>query len=194
MGTKHSDFRYIPHQLTLFEGIESRSEERARAKAETQWLLSQPPPVRYVLIGCCAEKKQGDHLGMLPSELYLSQLFKARLRYVRERRIPWYVMSARYGLVGRNDLIRNYDTRLAEWSKAELASWHMSIAFRLLNDLCEDDDPRRIVVELHAGKEYCEPADEHLRTAGFTVERPLMGMGIGEQLGWYKRQHQIALT
>lgn len=55
-------------------------------------------------------------------------------------------------------------------------------------------DPRRVAVELHAGKDYCEPAGEHLRAAGFTVERPLMGLSISEQLGSYKRRRELMDT
>lgn len=192
MSTKYSEFRYIRKQPTLFEGVESRAEFNQRAKAETEWLLEQPSANRYAFIGCSAKKIAG-HLGTWPSELYTSQLFKARLEYVRSRGLPWYVMSAKYGLVGNEEMVRPYDMTLNQWSKPDLAAWHLSIAFRLLNDLCDDDDPRDITIELHAGKAYCEPVATHLRAVGFKVERPLQGLGIGEQLAWYKRQSSQVL-
>src|SRR5207302_11326497 len=43
-------------------------------------------------------------------------------------------------------------------------------------------------IEIHAGVHYVTPIRSLLAIKGATVELPLEGLGIGEQLAWYKQR------
>lgn len=45
-----------------------------------------------------------------------------------------------------------------------------------------------VTIEIHAGLDYTEELDVLLERHGATVELPMKGLGIGDQLGWYKRR------
>lgn len=154
--------------------------------------------MRIVLIGCSKTKhkitpdpKRGGRVS--PCELYSGQLFSKRVAYAESRKLPWMVLSAEYG-VWRPDIEHKpYDNCLADFSPAERAAWHISVAHRLIEELWEPWEmdegpvlsPDQLTLEIHAGNDYAHPLAELLRTVGINVELPCEGLGIGEQLALY---------
>lgn len=167
---------------------------------------------RINLIGCSKSKhykydrKRGGRVA--PVELYTGQLFRKRVEHSERLGIQWVVLSAKFGLWRSNDERRPSDTLdvdepynlcMAELSKPERAAWHVDVAHQLINELWEPYhlglcdgpiDPRELHVEIHAGKDYCEPLRTILEAAGVSVVLPVQGLSIGQQLHWYDQQEK----
>ncbi|MBL8810020.1 MAG: hypothetical protein JNM43_07590 [Planctomycetaceae bacterium] len=128
------------------------------------------------------------------AELYASQLFAARVRYCEEHGLTWFVLSARFGLVVPFQKLPHYDQTIEQKTPMERAGWHLGVARQLLELLDDSDNPRKVSIEIHAGAAYCSPLSEVLRATGFTVETPVAGIAIGQQLQFYSlnRLHQSA--
>lgn len=149
-------------------------------------------PVRVVLIGCVAEKAAER---CAARDLYRSPLFRFRRAYA-ERTAPerWLILSAYADLVHPTEVLPPYDRRLSDLRVAEREAW----AERVVSGLRGFGYApwHRLVVELHAGSDYRERVVSMLRRHGAEVLEPLAGLGIGQQLGWYRRRlagEQLAL-
>lgn len=154
---------------------------------------------RLMLIGCSKTKKAIDfdpRTGgrVIPEQLYGSQLFTKRVDYAKARGLRWAVLSARYGVWFPHIGLKAYDQTFADMEAADIAAWHVGVAQRLMEELWESYNlgrsvspirPSELLVEIHAGAEYCHPLAEILKAVGIAVELPLAGLGIGEQLAWY---------
>ena len=151
-----------------------------------------PRPVyayRVVLVGC--GKTKLPHPAQA-RDLYIGPLFKARRRHAEATRLPWFIVSAKLGLVAPETVVEPYDVRLAP-------SYGMPqfLGARVLQQLAEILTVRGISiadvdVEIHAGRDYVDG----LRTAGARVSSapepkrfiwPVEGLGVGKQLAFYAR-------
>jgi hypothetical protein len=132
-----------------------------------------------ILIGCVSQK------GSSPApakDLYRSELFRRRRLWAEASGHPWWIASAKYGLVHPDEIIAPYDThigRLPPETRARLASQLGDSLERALGSL------RGRVVEIHAGEEYVLAFGPELRRRGAELSRPLQGLLMGEQLAWY---------
>ncbi len=158
---------------------------------------------RVMLIGCAKTKKKdlfGENIEpkagvkVIPETLYGGQLFSKRVAYANERNIPWYVLSAKYGVWHPRTLMKPYDQSFDSMTIHDRVMWHSAVCNRLANEMWEPFDnkkadgpidPRDVTFEFHAGADYCHPLSEMLKALGFQVELPLSGLGIGQQLAWY---------
>jgi hypothetical protein len=137
---------------------------------------------RVLLVGCVAKKAP---YAAPACELYTSDLFKKRRAYAEMQGIPWAIVSAKYGIVLPDTPIEPYDMAMREYRdrpEAELEAWR-----RRAKTTLQKVWPRLRAVELHAGQDYFNALLPVARDLGLTVIRPLQGKGIGEQLGWYKK-------
>ena len=160
---------------------------------------------RVVLIGCAKTKQKNlfsepvkAKPGVLvtPETLYGGALFSKRVAYAKDRDLPWYVLSAKYGVWHPRSLMKPYDLSFDEMNKEDRVVWHSSVCHRLAEELWEPFHqkivdgpiaPSDVVFEFHAGSDYCQPLAQMLELLGFGVELPLAGLGIGEQLAWYQK-------
>ncbi len=145
------------------------------------------PKLTIALIGCSKTKARVREVTdmLCPAELYTGDLFKKRLAHVEARGLPWYVMSAKGGLIKPNTPQRHYDHTIDDLDELTRAAWHVGIAAQLIDDLEDDQRLSDLTVELHAGEDYCEPLGSVLRLFGIKVVRPVEGLGIGEQKKYY---------
>jgi hypothetical protein len=88
----------------------------------------------------------------------------------------WFILSAKHGLLHPDQVIEPYDLTLKAMSRAEQQGW----ALRVLVTL-DHLEIREASFYLHAGVEYRRFLEPFLHCAV-----PLRGLGIGEQLGWYR--------
>ena len=132
---------------------------------------------QIVLVGCVKKKRDYESLA---KNLYVSPLWKFRRVYAEQLGCPWYILSAKYGLLLPDDRIKPYDLMLKE----KCYEWSQRVLDKLI--------ARELVlkgkkIEVHAGKHYVEfGLEEGLQKAGALVHRPLKGYGFGSQLKWYK--------
>lgn len=160
---------------------------------------SMVPERRLMLIGCSKTKKphspdprRGGK--QTPEEMYGGALFAKQVAYANHAGILWRVLSAEYGMWQPDSQRKPYDATMSEKSKADFAVWHVSVAHSVLHELWEpwESDasqpvlqPKELVVEIHAGRDYAHPLAEILRAVGVRVELPCEGLGIGDRLALY---------
>ncbi|MCY3819821.1 MAG: hypothetical protein OXH52_10740 [Gammaproteobacteria bacterium] len=92
---------------------------------------------------------------------------------------PWAILSAEYGLLHPDEVIRPYEKTLNAVPVAERRSW--------ANEVVESMDPflRDIdTVVFFAGERYREFLEPGLRGWGVDVVVPMLGLGLGQQLAW----------
>ena len=113
-------------------------------------------------------------------DLYVSDWFKKARQYVENTRDPWYILSAEHGLVDPDTVIAPYEKTLNTMGISERRAWAMRVVDRMQVTL---PDCEKIVV--FAGARYREFLIDYLRKRAPSVEIPLEGLRIGEQLSWF---------
>lgn len=136
-------------------------------------------PVDAVLLGCVKTK---DSRPRPAKDLYLSTLFRGRRGYAEASGRPWWIVSAKYGLVDPDQVIAPYDTQIGQRPLADRQALAAQVVARLTVAL---GSLQGKVLELHAGDEYAEAIGPTLRQHGAQLVRPLEGLGFGKQLAWY---------
>lgn len=143
---------------------------------------------RLAFVGCSMVKNAAAQRA---ADLYASQLFAARVRYCESNGLTWFVLSARFGLVVPFQKLPYYDQTMEQKTPMERAAWHLGVARQLLELLEDNDSPRQISIEIHAGSAYCSPLAEVLRAVGFRVQTPVAGLAIGRQLSFYAAETAV---
>ncbi|MFP5371087.1 MAG: DUF6884 domain-containing protein, partial [Actinomycetes bacterium] len=131
-----------------------------------------------VLVGCSGSKAAGVSRA---ADLFTGAAFrKARDLAIRSGK-PWYVISAKFGLLHPDEVIAPYDVYLPKQSPRYRSAWGQWVVAQLgeLHGL------QGAVIEGHAGSAYCEPLIGPLAQAGATLTQPLAGLGFGRRLAWY---------
>ena len=112
-------------------------------------------------------------------DLYTSTWFRKARALVEASRRPWYILSAKYGLVDPNEPIEPYDKTLKTMRASERREWARGVLKAL-----EPRLPEMISISFLAGAAYREFLEPELRGRGIAVHVPMEGMGIGRQLSW----------
>jgi hypothetical protein len=115
-------------------------------------------------------------------ELYVSPLFRAARAYA-ERCYgsgQWLILSAKYGLVEPDRVLAPYDLGLRQLTPLQRVAWGDRVATELT-----DRFPAGTVLWFHTGALY---RDVIAPVVAHQVRFPMAGLGIGQQLAWY-RQH-----
>ena len=134
-----------------------------------------------ILLGCVKSKLDATGAAR---DLYDSPLWRCRRAYAERLRVPWYILSAKHGLLAPDSRIAPYDLALSDLPAAERRAW----SERVLESLAAQVSMLNgNVIEIHAGKAYVEYGlEDGLREAGAIVHRPLAHIaGIGPQRAWY---------
>lgn len=132
-----------------------------------------------LLLGCVKSKLSGPAPAQ---DLYTSTLYQRRRRYAEAAGLPWFVLSARYGLVRPDEVIAPYDVHLAGQSASYRAAWGVFVVEQLRR---ERSDLSGLVVEVHAGDAYVAAVRGPLEQAGAVVLDPVDAHSMGETLAWY---------
>lgn len=135
---------------------------------------------RVILLGCVASKRDlAPDQRVEARDLYDSPLWRARRAYAEASGAKWLILSARYGIIAPWVEIRTYDVTIRDRGPC----WLYSAPYQLLRM------PRGSVLEVHAGAPYVDALRKAI--GGWlvpiypTIEAPLKGLRIGEQLAWY---------
>lgn len=133
---------------------------------------------RILLIGCGKEKRAE---ACAAKDLYIGRLFVARRKFAERAGLPWFILSALHGLVNVEEIIKPYDKTMPTQRHA-MARWADRFKSQFVNKV---EVHNRVVVEIHAGADYVAPVRLALAPLGITIEHPVFGMGIGEQMAFY---------
>lgn len=174
-----SEGQILFERIAVLAGVEKR-QQRVDEHAST--VPASKPDL--VLLGCVKTKKTGRHRA---KDLYDSTLFIGRRAHAEATGRPWYILSAKYGLVGPDQEIDGYELALTDLSTQQRRSWSAEVLTHL----------QRLVgkltgkyVEIHAGAEYRESGlVTGLREGGAVVNVPLEHLTLGQQLKWYHARY-----
>lgn len=126
----------------------------------------------------CVSKKQ---LGIYKAkDLYISDWFKKARLFVENNYNNWYILSAKHFLVKPEQELEYYEMYLPDQNKDYKLKWADTVISQLNIHPCE--------IDIFAGKEYRKYLIPLLEERGFKVNIPLEGLGIGQQLGWFKEK------
>jgi hypothetical protein len=109
-------------------------------------------------------------------------LFERRHHYATTSGLPWFILSAKFGLLAPDDVIGPYDVYLKEQSPAYRKAWGEFVVAQLGRQL---PNLRGLTIEVHAGEAYVTPLQTPLAAYGATLVAPLAHLRQGEQLAWY---------
>ena len=143
---------------------------------------SAPHCAADVILISCGKRKLAQR--SQAKDLYTSPLFRLERAYAERQGVPWFVLSAKYGLVDPATTLDPYDLLLAAVPKPEREHWGEKVAA----DLETVVGPLHgKVLEIRAGRVYCDPIVSRLQTRGAKVEEPLQGLSIGRRLAWHSK-------
>lgn len=132
--------------------------------------------MRIALVSCVKSKRSTPAPAR---ELYTSQLFRGFRRVAERSADRWFILSAEHGLLDPSTEIHPYERTLNNMPRSERLIWSAAVRAQLERAL-----PAGCDVVIYAGERYREGLVEWLRERGHTVEIPLEGKGLGEQLQW----------
>lgn len=179
LGARPPLLRRIDHGLYLrIQPSSTSAPETAPIQAGGQAGLQQVP-ADLVLIGCVRTKRS---VPARAAELFDSPLFERRRRYAEASGLPWFILSAKFGLLAPEDVIGPYDVYLKDQGPGYRKAWGEFVVAQL-----EQRMPRLggLTIEVHAGEAYCTPLKAPLAVRGATLVARLAHLRQGEQLAWY---------
>lgn len=145
---------------------------------------------KICLVACSRTK--ASHSGAARA-LYTSPLFKKASEYASHEFDKWFILSAKYGLLSPETLVRPYDKTLNSLTHVQRLNWSKAV-FRSLQKILIPGDEITFV----AGQNYREFLVPLLEAAGYRITVPLAGKSIGNQLKWLnasaaERMHRLDL-
>jgi hypothetical protein len=131
------------------------------------------------LVSCVGKKRASPTLA---KDRCVSEWFLRVRRFVESKGSPWFILSAKYGLVEPDQILAPYEQTLNTMSIAERRAWARRVEAQMDQQL---PNFGRIVV--FAGQRYRGFLMDYLKRR-WVVEVPLEGRRIGEQLSWLGHQ------
>jgi len=130
----------------------------------------------FILVACAKQKlSQPD----VAARLYVSPWFRRASAFAATMGEDWYVLSAKYGLVGKQEIIEPYEQTLHNESRDWQRAWAQKVMFQVKQSIL----PEAHIVML-AGQVYRRDLTPLLEADGYAVTVPMKGLGIGQQLQW----------
>jgi hypothetical protein len=142
--------------------------------------ISEHPADGQVLLVACVKSKVAQPAAA--KDLYASPLFTRERRYAENRGVPWFVLSAEYGLVAPDEWVSPYERYLPDMTASYRAAWGQWVAERLellVGPLAD------MTIEVHAGAAYLDAISVPLTAKGAELLTPLAGLSMGRRLSWY---------
>ena len=133
-----------------------------------------PTNQKVHLVSCVGKKRPYPSRA---KDLYVSPWFQLARQYAESTGSPWFILSARYGLLAPDQMIEPYEQTLNTMPIEERRAW----ADRVRDQLSEHLRDVEQVVFL-AGARSREFWADQLRDRGIQVEIPMDGLTIGRQL------------
>ena len=133
---------------------------------------------RLYLVSCVGKKGKRP---VPAKDLYRSTWFKLARAWVEREAAPWFILSAKHGLVHPDAVIAPYDETLNNMPVAARRDWAERVKFQMDATFPDADE-----VVVFAGRRYREHIEGQLRRRFKSVEVPMEGLRIGEQLRWLK--------
>jgi hypothetical protein len=131
------------------------------------------------LVSCVSHKrKEPSHA----RDLYVSDWFRKARGYAEASGCPWFILSAKHGLVAPDQMVAPYERTLNNMPVAERKQWARRVLLQMDNAV-----PALAQVVFLGGQRYREFLTAELRSRKVAVAVPMIGLRIGEQLRWLIR-------
>lgn len=140
---------------------------------------------RTIFLVSCVGQKSPE-----PTEardLYRSTWFKKARAWIEARDCDWFILSAEYGLLHPQTVIEPYDKSLNTMPVAGRRDWAGRVSRQLRAQLIADE------IIVLAGVRYREFLMPVLREIADSVEVPMAGLGIGQQLAYLSARDSPSL-
>jgi hypothetical protein len=111
--------------------------------------------------------------------LYRSDWFIKAHAHAEATGTQWFILSAKHGLIQPDEVISRYEQTLNTMGIAERRDWA-----RIDHGQMDKQMPNAVRIAFLAGQRYREFLMDHLSNRAQTVDVPMAGLRIGEQLGW----------
>ena len=131
------------------------------------------------LVSCVGQKRP---VPAPAKELYTSPWFRKARSYVEAAGQPWFILSAKHGLVHPEDIIAPYEQTLNTMRVSDRRRWAQAVSSELGPYLKDVES-----VVFLAGQRYRQFLELGLLQRGLAVSVPMEGLKIGEQLSWLDR-------
>ena len=128
------------------------------------------------LVSCVGVKRA---VSAPAKDLYQSDWFIKARRYVEAIGCPWFILSAKHGLISPDEVTAPYEQTLNTMGVSERRNWA-----RIVQKQMDEHMPNASHIVVLAGARYREFLMDYLRRRADTVDVPMVGLRIGEQLGW----------
>jgi hypothetical protein len=123
---------------------------------------------RVVLIGSSGATAPGP---VRVADLFQSAGFARAREHAVSSRLPWFVLSAKHGLLEPDDVVAPYDLALGDSSTVYRSAWGEWVAAQL----GERVELAGAAVEVHGGVDFAQPLRQPLARRGAALELPLPG-------------------
>lgn len=131
-----------------------------------------------ILISCSKKKKKK---GFYPAKLlYDSPLFKLSYKYAKKLQGDIFILSAKYGLIEENYIVKNYDLTLNNFSIEERKQWANKVAEKIKTHFDIND-----TIIFLAGKNYYEYIIPNIKNK---YEIPLKNLTLGKRISYLIKQ------
>jgi hypothetical protein len=145
-----------------------------------------PAARTVILLGCVKTKLDRPAPA---KDLYCSTLWKRRRAYAETSGEPWFILSAKHGLVDPEQQLAPYDLGLGDLSPDDRREWGERVvsALERRHGTLED-----ISFEIHAGALYRDAITRLILERGGNVSAPLAHLPQGRQPGWYDARMSLS--
>jgi len=137
------------------------------------------PSPDILLVTCVKTKAE---VPSAAKDLYRSPLFVKQRTYAERLGVPWFILSAEFGLVCPDDWLAPYERYLPDTPPEYRAAWGAWVVERLA---LLHGSLRDVTVEIHASAEYLAAIGPLLLSKGAAIVEPLAGLQFGQRLAWY---------
>lgn len=111
-----------------------------------------------------------------------SILFSKAVKYIEQKSYDnWYILSAKYGLLSKEQIISPYDITLNNMKLPERKAW----AEQVLCQIQEKLQKEITQIDFYAGINYRKYLIPVLEQQGIVCNVPLLGKSIGKQMKFY---------
>lgn len=138
------------------------------------------PKIGFV---ACTKKKK-DYTCEAVDLYSESNLFSMASRYLKMSYDEWFILSAKHHLIEPSYRLDPYDVTLVKATVEKKKTWASTVAEQITTKF----QSRDVDLYFHAGEDYTKYLIPLLEQAGYLCNKPLKGLGIGQQLQWYKER------
>jgi len=119
--------------------------------------------------------------------MYTSDWFRKARAWAERREDeygdPWFILSAKYGLLDPDEEIEPYDVTLNKMPMQARKLWANRVLVAVVNLASQTEEiERNATITILGGTRYTDLLAPLLHRYGFFVDLPLQGLAIGKQL------------